>query len=428
MSKFLRMMTYVVLGFVVFAQQCAASRPNFLVIVADDLTWSDLGYEGNTQVQTQNVDSLRSESLHLTRMFTAASMCSPFRQALYTGLFPVRSGAYPNDIRAYKGTKSLFTHLNAAGYRTALQEKRHVGPAESFPYEYIEDSFDFDATKSFMVRGGDQPWLLVYGSNHPHSSWQSGPVELYDPDAIRIPHYLHDNTVTRELLAAYYVEITELDNQVGRLLGLLEESGNARDTVVMFFSEQGSSLPYVGKWSLYDTGIRASTLVRWPGVVAPGTSSDALMQYVDVAPTVLEAASIDPDAVDVGCPSADGRTGFDGLSFADVLTGKASALREYVFAEHTTVGVHGCLAPYRMRAVKGHRLEYIRNVTPENTYSVAGLHRRRPIASWQRDAESDPEPRKRVRWLFERPEFELYDLTAHPFAANNRVSDPSFST
>src|SRR5690606_23570368 len=71
-------------------------RPNFLLIVADDLTWSDLGYEGNKEVMTPYLDKLATESMHLTRMFNPATTCSPTRNALYTGLYCIRSGAYPN--------------------------------------------------------------------------------------------------------------------------------------------------------------------------------------------------------------------------------------------------------------------------------------------------------------------------------------------
>ena len=111
----------------------AEPRPNFMIIIADDLCWRDLGYEGSPDVKTPNLDQLRAESMHLRGMFNPATSCSPTRHALYTGLYPIRSGAYPNHTRVYDGTKSLFTHLKDAGYRVALQNKSHVGPAASFP-------------------------------------------------------------------------------------------------------------------------------------------------------------------------------------------------------------------------------------------------------------------------------------------------------
>jgi uncharacterized sulfatase len=205
-----------------------------------------------------------------------------------------------------------------------------------------------------------------------------------------------------------------LDEQVGALLRLLDDTEQADDTLVLFVSEQGSSFPYGGKWSVYDNGIRVSALVRWPGKVKPGSSSDALLQYVDVAPTFLAAAGIDPAAIDVGCPDAHGATGFDGRSFLDVLTGEADKLRGHVFAQHTTVGINGYQEPYPMRAVRDARYKLIRNLAPENTYRIGGIHKGQPIESWQADARNDLQLARRVEWLFKRPAEELYDLHTDP--------------
>jgi N-sulfoglucosamine sulfohydrolase len=403
----------------------AADRPNFLLMIADDMTWSDLGYEGNREVHTPNLDQLCRESLHLRGMYAPATTCSPVRHALYTGLYPVRSGAFPNHTRVYDGTKSVFTLLKDAGYRVALQNKSHVGPPASFPYEAIRGADDLTATEAFIRRDKDQPWLLAYCSNDPHGPWTRGPRDRYDPAKVTVPPYLHDNGTTRGLLAAYYAEITQFDTQVGNLLKLLDDAGQADNTLVMFVSEQGSSFPYGGKWSVYDNGIRVSTLVRWPGKVKPGTQSDALVQYVDVVPTFLAAAGLDPSTVDVGCPDAHGKTGFDGRSFLDVLTGKADSFREYVFAQHTTVGIIGFQEPYPMRAVRDARYKLILNLAPENTYTIGGIHKGQPIESWQEDAKSDPALAARVQWLFRRPAEELYDLETDPHEMKNLADDPN---
>ncbi len=405
----------------------AAERPNFLLIIADDLCWRDLGYEGNKEVHTPNLDRLRKESMQLRGMFTPAPTCSPTRHALYTGLYSMRSGAYPNHTRVYDGTKSVFTHLKAAGYRVALQNKEHVGPAPSFPYEHIKGADDLTPSKEFINRDKAQPWLLVFASNDPHGPWTRGPKDLYDPKKLTVPPYLHDNETTRKLLADYYAEITKLDEQVGGLLKLLEETKQEKDTLVMFISEQGSSFPYGGKWSLYDNGIRISTLVRWPGKVKPGSHSEALMQYVDVTPTFLAAAGIDPQKVDVGCPDVNGKKGFDGQSFLEVLQGKTDKLRDYVFAQHTTVGINGYKEPYPIRAVRDTRYKYIRNLAPENTYSIGGIHKGQPIESWQADATGNPQLTARVDWLFHRPAEELYDLQTDEYEFKNRADDPKLA-
>ena len=402
-----------------------AARPNFLIIIADDLCWRDVGYEGSPDVKTPNLDKLRGESMHLRGMFNPATSCSPTRHALYTGLYPIRSGAFPNHTRAYDGTKSLFTHLKTAGYRVALQNKTHVGPPVTFPYEHIEGADDLTVTRSFIARDPAQPWFMVFASNDPHSPWTRGPK--YDPAKITVPSYLHDNKVTRELLAAYFGEISKLDEQVGALMSLLDETKQAQDTLVLFVSEQGSSFPFGGKWSVYDNGIHASAILRWPGKVKPGSSTDALMQYVDVPPTFFAAAGIDPTKIDVGCPDAHGATGFDGRSFLPVLLGETDHLRDYIFAQHTTIGTNGAIGPYPMRAVRDTRYKLVRNLAPELTYTIGGIHKGQPIESWQADAEGDYKLADRVKWLFHRPGEELYDLQSDPLEMKNLAADPAFA-
>lgn len=402
------------------------SRPNFLIIIADDLCWRDLGYEGNSDVKTPNLDQLCRESMHLRRMFDPATSCSPTRHALYTGIFPIRSGAFPNHTRVYDGTKSLFTHLKEAGYRVSLQNKGHVGPSASFAYEHIPGADDFTETSKFIRRDATQPWFMVYASNDPHEPWDRGPS--YDPEKLTVPPYLHDSAATRDSLARYYGEISKLDEQVGTLMRLLDETQPTSNTLVLFVSEQGSSMPYGGKWSVYDNGILCSTLVRWPNRVQPGSTSNALMEYVDIAPTFLEAAGIDPDTIDVNCPDANGNKGFDGRSVLPVLLGKSQHHRDYVFAQHTTAGTVGAIGPYPMRAVRNARFKFIRNLAPDMTYTIDALHKSQLTQSWQEDAKHDPKLAARVNWLFHRPGEELYDLDADPYETRNIAADPQFAT
>ena len=129
----------------------AEQRPNFLLIIADDLCWRDLGFTGSPDVKTPHLDRLASEGMVMHGMFTPATSCSPSRHALYTGLYCVRAGAYPNHTRAYDGTRSMFTYLKDGGYRVALQGKEHVGPPQTFPYEHLaaKNKDDFDVTRQF---------------------------------------------------------------------------------------------------------------------------------------------------------------------------------------------------------------------------------------------------------------------------------------
>ncbi len=420
-----------VLSLIPFALAAAAStpvRPNFLILIADDLTWSDLGCTGNPDVKTPNIDRLRSESLSLGGMYTPASCCSPARHALYTGLYPVRSGAYPNHTMVDPETKSLFTHLKAAGYRVGLHGKTHISPRESFPYEVISsDPDDAAAFGTFIQRDAAQPWFAVFASHDPHGPHTRGPKGLYDPKKLTVPPQLHDNATTRETLAAYYAEITQLDIQVGAILGHVDTAGHRERTFVLFLSEQGASFGGVGKWSLYENGIRVATFARWPGHIAPGTSSDALVQYVDVAPTFLAAAGINPTTIDTGCPDASGARGFDGRSFLDVLSNPRAKARDYIFGQSTTVGINGYKEPYPIRGVRDTRYKYIRNLAPENTYTIGGIHTGDLIESWKEDARKDPRLAARLQWLYRRPAEELYDLQSDPYEQTNLAANPDLA-
>lgn len=410
-------------GFLPSHGRAEEKRPNLLLIVADDLCWRDLGCTGNRDVRTPNIDALAASGMALRGMFTPAPTCSPTRHALYTGLFPVRSGAYPNHTMVYRGTKSVFHYLKDLGYDVALVAKEHVAPPASFPYEHLPEA----KATGYITSHTAKPWMLVFASHEPHSPWTKGPRDLYDPAKLAVPPYLHDNARTRADLAHYYAEITALDNQVGSLLRSLAESKQADNTLVLFVSEQGSSFPYGGKWSLYDNGIRIAAFARWPGKIKPGSASNALIQYVDVAPTFVALAGGDPAKINTGCKDAGGNTGFDGRDFSAVLLGKSDKLRDYVFAQHTTVGIIGYKEPYPMRAVRDSRYKLIRNLAPDNRFEIGGIHKGAILDSWKADAKDDPKLAARIEWLYKRPAEELYDLQADEYETNNLAADPKFA-
>ena len=106
----------------------ATSMPNVLLILADDQTYHDVGCYGNDQINTPHIDRLASEGMRFTRAFTATAMCAPTRQQLYTGLFPIRNGAYPNHSSVYPETRTIVHHLRELGYRVGLAGKKHFGP------------------------------------------------------------------------------------------------------------------------------------------------------------------------------------------------------------------------------------------------------------------------------------------------------------
>lgn len=404
--------------------QRGLDRPNFLLLLSDDMTYHDLGSYGNPDVITPNLDRLAQEGMRFRHAYTSSPMCAPLRMSLYSGLHPVRSGGHPNHSRVYGDVRSMPHFLRDLGYRVALIGKRHEAPEENFPFENLGGrhhdggkgvDLELDRVRTFMEEAEGRPWALVVASNQPHIPWNRGLTHPYDPEDLQLPPYLVDTDVTRQALARYYAEITYMDGQMGQVLEHLEETGHADDTVVIYLSEQGSNFAH-GKWTLYDTGVRSAAIVRWPGVIEAGRVTDAIIQYVDVVPTFVEAAGGDPGLLDL-----------DGESFLDVLTGDADRHHEYAYSMQTSSGIYYGPEAFGIRSVRDERFRLIWNVNPENRFSNMVTRGFDWWESWVAEAESgDPFAKWRVRRYQERPEFELYDHVSDPFELNNQADNPDY--
>jgi len=407
------------------ASNGAEKRPNFLVVMADDCTYRDLALHGG-QARSPHLSRLAAEGMHFTRCFQAAPMCSPTRHNLYTGLYPVKSGAYPNHALAKDEVRSVAHYLGEAGYRVGLAGKSHVGPPGVYPFESVP-GFDSSCTRAptlphslegiteFMGRTAEEPFCLVVALVEPHSPWVMGDASAYPPDELELPPVFADTPETRELYSSYLAEITYMDSQLGDILGALEASGATEETLVLFLSEQGSGFPFA-KWTCYDAGLQSAAVVRWPGVVAPGSATDAMVEYVDVLPTFLEAAA-------AAVPEA-----LDGRSFLPVLRGDADEHKTHVFGIQTTRGVNFGSDHYGIRSVRSGEHLYIRNLTPDAVFSCAAS-RGQPWESWVRAAEAgDEHAAALVRDYRHRPAEELYDVRADPWNRRNLVDDPALGS
>lgn len=403
-----------------------SERPNILLFIGDDLTYEDVGPYGNPQVATPNLDRLASQSLKFEYAFNSSPMCAPTRMSLYTGIHPVRNGAYPNHSRVYPEIRSMPQYLDDFDYTTGLIGKRHEAPLENFPFEHLGgrhhddgDGVDLKLNKvrSFMEENESRPWGMVVCSNQPHVPWNRGLTYPYDPGALDLPPYLVDTPETRQALAEYYGEITYMDRQVGRVLRDLAATGQAENTIVIFLSEHGSNFPHC-KWTCYDTGVRSAALVRWPGVVEPGRTTDAMIQYVDILPTLLEAVGGTPSDHD-----------FDGTSFLPVLTGDREEHHDYAFSLQTSKGIYEGPEAYGIRSVRSKRYRLIWNVNWKQNFQNLVTDRFEPYLSWERKAEAgDPFAQKRVTWYQTRPQFELYDLGKDPYELYNLAEAPAYQS
>ena len=133
------------------------------------------------------------------------------------------------------------------------------------------------------------PFCLFACSNEPHSPYTKGDPSAYPPQSLVLPPSWVDTVATRENYSKYLAEITFFDWQCGQLLKLLDELGLRDNTLVIAVSEQGSAFPFA-KWTCFELGVTSGMIARWPGKVKPGTTTDALVEYVDVTPTFLDVA------------------------------------------------------------------------------------------------------------------------------------------
>jgi len=398
--------------------QAAESRPNFLFIIADDCTFRDLGCYGG-QAHTPNIDRLSTEGMLFTQCFQAAPMCSPTRHNIYTGLYPVKSGAYPNHTFAGEGTRSVVQYLKPLGYRVALSGKRHISPESIFSFEYSADKNNPNMAAIDKLMGecsrDETPFCLFACSNEPHSPWNKGDPSRYDPASLKLPPYFVDTPETRSDLANYLAEITYYDGQVGQCLELLEKHGLTDNTLVIVVSEQGSSMPFA-KWTCYDTGLQSACIARWPGKIKPGSVSDALIEYIDMLPTFVAAAGATPDPV------------LQGKSLLPVLFGQSDHHKDYVFGEMTTLGIINGSPHFGIRSVRSTKYKYILNFTPETQFTNA-CTKSRQFQSWIRKAEQgDQDAADKVRRYQRRPAEELYAITKDVYEWNNLADDPEYAT
>lgn len=294
--------------------------------------------------------------------------------------------------------KSVAHHFQALGYRVGLVCKQHYGPAVSFPFEYFEgkqhddgkgNDIDMAQARGFM-EDSTQPFFLVVAENQPHMPWNRGNPSAYDPKKLTVPDYMVDSPFTREQLTRYYAEITYADSLLGVCLDYLDDTGQAENTIVIFTSEQGAQIPF-GKWTCSDLGLKTQFIVRWPGKVVAGSRNAALMQYVDVVPTLYEAVEGNSDSVDVGIKSVSGGNGFDGRSFLKNLLTPSEQHRPQVFGVQTTRGIHAGSACYPVRSVRTARFKYIWNLHSEAPfYNLMTTRPNNLFADWKEATQDNP--------------------------------------
>ena len=318
-------------------------RPNFVLIVADDLGWTDLSCYGSRFYQTPNIDRLARQGVQFTQAYSACTVCSPTRAALLTGKYPARlhltdwikGHDYPRaKLKPPEWTMhlpleeiTLAEALRPAGYATASIGKWHLGGPAFYPEH---QGFDLN------LGGCDKGQPPSYFSPYKIPTLPDGPVGEFLTDRegaeacrfieanrarpffLYLPHHaVHTPLMAKSDVVAKYRArirtglaqsnavyaglIESVDDSVGKVLRTLDTLNLADHTVVIFTSDNGglvlnritSNLPLrAGKGSAYEGGVRIPLIVRWPGVTRPGSTNETPVISADHYPTLLEIAGV----------------------------------------------------------------------------------------------------------------------------------------
>lgn len=405
----------------------AQTKPNVVIIMADDLDSRQLSCYGGQNLQTKNIDALAAEGLKFNRIYCSEAICVPTRASLFTGLYPARHGSYQNHKPVYNtGLKSVAQYLGNLGYRVGLTGKDHsTKPVSVFPFEIIKgfepncvsatDEYSLDSIRKFTGKK-DKPYCLFIMSINPHAPWTVGDPSEFNAEKLKLPPHWVDTKATRNQFVKYLAEVRRLDNQVGDVMKMLKETGQDKNTMVIFLGEQGPQFPG-GKWSSWDNGQKSSMIVRMPGRVKPKTQTDAIVQYEDITPTLIDFAGGKPI------------NGLDGKSFLRVLTGKSSMHRDYAFGIHNNIPEG---PPYPMRSVRNGRWKLIVNLRPEKEYRIKFMmnpNSNNPTwASWQQKAQTDKNAAALIKRISHHPALEFYDTDKDPYELNNLALNSKYAS
>jgi uncharacterized sulfatase len=316
------------------------------------------------------------------------------------------------------------------GYRVALIGKRHTAPLSSFPFEYLggRDSDNGEGqdinladAEAWINKDKTKPYLLVVATNQPHGPWTRGNPAQYDAKKLKIAPYMVDTKETRKELVKYYAEITYADSLVGTCMKIVDNQPKKDNTIFMFASEHGTSLPF-GKWTCYNMGLKAAFIARWPKAIKPSTRTSILSQYIDVVPTLYEAAGEDPLTLRA---NKEGSMTLDGKSFYATLLGKNTEIRKYVYGIHTTRGINNGSENYPVRSVQDHDYKLIWNLNyNEPFYCSASRLGNKLYEGWLEETKNNKKENAHASLYRNRPELELYNIKNDKYELNNLANEP----
>jgi arylsulfatase A-like enzyme len=387
---------FALAGLPTFGQSAEPIRPNFVVVVSDDHTFRAIGYR-NPQVSTPHLNELAASGFRFDRFFVASPICVASRACLYSGVYPQQHQSVGLEARGFARTvisehryMPLAEALGRGGYHTALYGKSHLGDPKKFGFaegREINDRDDFETfaeAEKFVRRSENhsRPFLLWVTPHNPHlpltppaeflQPYQNVDIQL-DPNFREQPQassllnqglpgemYFRDGNKTalsggpprsseqiKSFIRAYYAEISLLDDQIGKLMDTFGSTGLDERTIFIYLADNGYHLGNHGlgnKITMHEESVRVPCFFHSPLLPRKGARSDALASSLDIYPTLLDFAGIEPPPHLMG------------QSLRKVLTDPAAVLRDAVVSE--CVGVGGKLGQGH-RMVRTDRFKYM---------------------------------------------------------------------
>lgn len=400
----------------------AGSRPNMILVIADDVSATDIGCYGNSIVRTPNLDRLAANGRKWTRAYLTATVCSPSRCSIITGRYPHNTGA-PELHTGLPESQPLFPReLRKTGYWCAQAGKWHLGgyPKEAFD-KVVDDQQRNGASGCrqwvplLRERPKDRPFFLWLASHDAHRTWQPDPeAEPHDPNAVALPEPLVDTPATRADLAAYYDEVQRLDRFVGLVVQELQAQSALDNTVILFISDNGRPFPRAKRW-LTEEGMRTPWILHWPdGVQSGGDVCEQLVSAIDIAPTLLTLAGAEVAAA------------IQGRSFLPQIADPNTKICNYVFGErnwqveycHERTLRHGPWSYYRNAVPELAHFGFVNATYPAYRFPAyvdlwQEFHSGRPLTAAQRSVFLQPRPRE-----------QLFNLEDDPMETNDLADDP----
>lgn len=406
------------------------ARPNFVLFIADDVSWNDFGCYGSRAARTPRIDQLARGGLRLDNFFLTASSCSPSRCSIVTGRYPHNNGAASELHRPLSAHLIKFPALlKQAGYYTAIAGKDHM------PQILANEKAVWDLKKGPRVPGNSggeghwvdvvrkrprgQPFFFWFAALDAHRGWDGDRQWVKDkygpkhqPAKMTIPPAMADTAATRDDLASYHNEITRFDYFIGQVVDELKAQKALDNTLILVMADNGRPFPR-GKTRLHDSGMKSPMVAHWPrGIPQGGRCSSALTSAIDICPTVLELAGAKIPAQ------------AQGVSFRKLFRDPTAEVRRYAFSEHNwhDYEAHG-------RSVRDRDgFLYIRNARPQKAWlgpadSVGSpshkalrtlVQKKKPLTIAQADVLLAP-----------RPAEELYYTPDDPTQTRNLVKDPA---